>query len=60
VKQLSNALFLLAVVALVVAIVTGTGWLYGLAGFLFVDAFLATSIKRKRYRKRKAAATLSP
>jgi membrane protein implicated in regulation of membrane protease activity len=60
VKLLSNVLFLVALGVLVAAIVTGTGWLYAVAGFLAVDSFLATVIKRRMYRAKKAQATPSP
>jgi hypothetical protein len=57
VKLLSNVLFLMALAALLVAIVTGARGLYYVAGVAFVASFLTTAIKRRRYRAKKARPT---
>ena len=56
-KLLSNVLFLIALAALLVAIVTGANGLYSVAGVAFVGSFLTTAIKRRRYRAKKARQT---
>ena len=52
-KRLSDGLFVLAVVLLVVAIVTSTPLLYGVAAFAFVDSIAVTVMKRRRAKAAK-------
>ena len=49
-KRLSDALFLISIVLLVAAIVTRTPLLYLASGFLFLDAFVVTAMKRRQFR----------
>ncbi len=54
-KKASDALFLLALVLLVVAIVLSSAPLYVLAGVALVGSIVTTSIKRRREKAAKAA-----
>ena len=53
-KKASDALFLLAVVLLVVAIIQGAAVLYALAGVALVGSIATTSIKRRRAKAAKS------
>jgi hypothetical protein len=47
-KNISDALTVLAVVMAVVGVITGNAVFYVLAGFFLVDAVVATYLKRMR------------
>jgi hypothetical protein len=55
VKKASDALFVLAVVLLVVAIALSSAPLYVLAGVALVGSIVTTSVKRRRAKAAKSA-----
>ncbi len=55
-KRASDALFVIAVVFLVLAIVLGNVVLYAAAAAAFVGSVAVTLAKRRRFKARKAAA----
>ncbi len=56
-KRASDALFVVAVLLLVVAIVQSSALVYGLAGASLVGSILTTSLKRRRDRAARAPRT---
>jgi hypothetical protein len=55
VKRASDALFVLAALLLVLAIVQSSAVLYSLAGVALVGSIVTTSLKRRREKAAKAA-----